>query len=411
MSKAKSLREQRAKLVNDARDILGRAQNQRREMTGEEHRQFDAMMSRSDEMLKEIERVERLESAERSITETRGRMTDPGQPGRQPGAPSGSPESAEYRAAFDAALRGGLDSLSDYERRALSAESTTAGGYMAAPQQFVDTVIKSLDNSVVIRQLATVVKLTTAQSLGAPYLENDPADADWTAELGTGSEDSTMSFGKRELHPSPIAKRVKVSNKLLRVAPMAGTLVAERLAYKFAVTEEKAFLTGDGAGKPLGLFTASALGIPTSRDVSTDNTTTAITADGLISAKYSLKEPYLRSDKLRWLFHRDAVKMIRKLKSSDNQYLWQPGLSSDRPDTVLDVPVVMSEYVPNTFTSGLYVGLIGDFSNYWIADAMQLTIQRLVELYAETNQVGFIGRLECDGMPVLAEAFARVKLA
>jgi len=38
-------------------------------------------------------------------------------------------------------------------------------------------------------------------------------------------------------------------------------------------------------------------------------------------------------------------------------------------------------------------------------------MQRLVELYAATNQVGFVGRLESDGMPVLAEAFVRVKLA
>jgi hypothetical protein len=38
-------------------------------------------------------------------------------------------------------------------------------------------------------------------------------------------------------------------------------------------------------------------------------------------------------------------------------------------------------------------------------------VQRLVELYAETNQVGFIGRAEVDGMPVLAEAFARLKCA
>jgi hypothetical protein len=41
---------------------------------------------------------------------------------------------------------------------------------------------------------------------------------------------------------------------------------------------------------------------------------------------------------------------------------------------------------------------------------MVLTVQRLTELYAETNQVGLIGRMEADGMPVLEEAFARVKL-
>ena len=46
-----------------------------------------------------------------------------------------------------------------------------------------------------------------------------------------------------------------------------------------------------------------------------------------------------------------------------------------------------------------------------LADALSMQVQRLNELYAETNQVGFIGRLETDGAPVLEEAFARVKLA
>jgi HK97 family phage major capsid protein len=80
------------------------------------------------------------------------------------------------------------------------------------------------------------------------------------------------------------------------------------------------------------------------------------------------------------------------------------------PDRILEVPYVMSEYAPSTFTTGLYVGIIGDFSFYWIADSLKLEIQRLDELYAVTNQVGFIGRSETDGLPVLAEAFARVKL-
>jgi HK97 family phage major capsid protein len=53
----------------------------------------------------------------------------------------------------------------------------------------------------------------------------------------------------------------------------------------------------------------------------------------------------------------------------------------------------------------------GDFSFYHIADAEQMTVQRLVELYAETGQVGFIGTRALDAMPVLAEAFSRLKIA
>jgi len=187
------------------------------------------------------------------------------------------------------------------------------------------------------------------------------------------------------------------------------TIVRDRLAYKFGVTEEKSFLLGTGASQPLGIFTASANGIPTTRDVSSGNTTTSIGFDGLISAKFSLKSQYLA--KARWLFHRDAVAQISKLKDTANQYLWQPSQKEGTPDMIHGVPVFMSEYVPNTFTTALYVGMIADFSNYWIADAIDMQVQRLLELYAETNQVGFIGRKETDGMPVLGEAFARVKLA
>ncbi len=111
------------------------------------------------------------------------------------------------------------------------------------------------------------------------------------------------------------------------------------------------------------------------------------------------------------MFHRDAVKQIRKLKDGNGQYIWQPSLQAGQPDAILNRPVTMSEYMPNTFTASQYVGIIGDLQWYWIVDALTLTIQVLVELYAETNQNGYIGRLEADGMPVLEEAFTRVKLA
>ena len=57
------------------------------------------------------------------------------------------------------------------------------------------------------------------------------------------------------------------------------------------------------------------------------------------------------------------------------------------------------------------MAVIGDMSFYHIVDSMDLEVQRLDELYAATNQTGFIGRMETDGMPVLAEAFARMKLS
>lgn len=411
MQKLIELREDRNRIVTQMRGILDKAEGEKRNLTAEEQGKYDELFAEQDKRGKAIANEERQMELERSMAETELRRKEDrgGEGGENRGGFAGKRSTEEYRDAFTRFLRDGKSAISVEEYRALQADSPVAGGYLVAPVQFVDTLIKAVDNETFIRAKATKFRVESAAALGAPSLDADPDDADWTAEIKTGNEDGGMSFGARELHPHPLAKRIKISNKLLRssVLPVDGLAIA-RLAYKFGITQEKAHLLGSGAGQPLGLFTASAQGISTGRDVSTDNTATAITMDGLLNAKYSLKGQYQKT--AEWLFHRDGVKMVSKLKDNDGQYLWQPSKREGEPDMLAGRPVNMSEYVPNTFTTGLYVGMFGDFSHYWIADAMDLQIQVLKELYAETNQTGYIGRLESDGMPVLEEAFARIKL-
>ena len=240
-------------------------------------------------------------------------------------------------------------------------------------------------------------------------LDADPEDGDWTQELTTVDFDSAMEFGKRELRPHELTKGIKVSRKLLnRSTRPIETLVNERLSYKFGVTQETAFMTGNGVNRPLGIFTASADGISTGRDTTAASTST-FTGDELIDVLYSVKAQYQATG--RWILHRLAVKIARKLKDGNGQYLWQPGLQGGQPDLIAGRPYIQSEYAPSTFTTGLYAACFGDLSQYWIADAEDISIQRLVELYAATNQIGFIARAATDGMPVLEEAFARLKLA
>lgn len=407
----KELREERGSVIGAARALLDKAESEKRDLSDEESGLYDQYIKKSDELHKRIEREERQQELDRqAASRAADKQKEDASVDHHSGRPKSKRATEEYREIFGRYLTGGRDACSPDEIRALAADVGTQGGYLVAPEQFVADLLKSLDDQVFIRPLATKFRVDKAESLGAPSLDADPADSDWTTELQTGNEDSAMSFGKRELHPHPVSKRLKVSNKLLTRSTMpVEQIVRDRLAYKFAITQEKAFLTGNGANKPLGLFVASAMGIPTSRDVATDNTGTSITFDGLYNAKYALKGAYW--PKAQWLFHRDALKQISKLKDTQNRYLWEPSQQVGQPDLLLGKPVMMSEYVPNTFTVNQYVGMFADFSYYWIADAMDLQVQRLVELYAETNQVGFIGRLESDGMPALAEAFVRVQLA
>lgn len=406
--------QKRGELAKGMRAIIDKADAENRQLTAEERQEYDRQEAEYDRLGTENstlaadeKRRKKAEEAADEMRRSKGRQL----PAESDEAPSAD-ETAKLRAqATRSFITRGISGMTAQERSALQVDIDASGGTLVPDEQFVASLLEAKENQVVIRGLATVFSITTADSLGVPSLEADPDDADWTTELGTGNEDSTMAFGKRNLKPHPLAKRIKVSRTLLRKGAISPEgIVTRKLAYKFGVTEEKAFMTGSGSNQPLGLFTASDNGISTSRDVSTGNTTTEIKADGLINAKYELKAQYMMSPSTRWIFHRDVVKAIRKLKDGNGDYLWVRGLAG-APDSILEVPYIMSEYAPNTFTSGLYLGLIGDLSFYWIADALRMEMQRLDELYAATNQVGFIGRMEVDGMPALQEAFARVKLA
>lgn len=398
------LHQELGELVKQMRGILDAAEKEKRSLTAEDNSQYENMEKRVDEITKEIETRNKQEKLDKVINTPINPMPDDGESGG-----AGKENEPRYR-AYQKYLKFGEKALTGDEVRALQADADIYGGFIVAPEQMSMKLIKAIDNQVIMRPLCSVETVTTADSLGITSLDNNPADPAWTKEIGTGNEDSTMSFGKRDLHPHPLAKLLKVSEKLLRVSSRnVEDIVIERLGYKFGVTEENCFLNGTGANQPLGVFTASANGISTGRDVSTANLATQITADGLINCLYNCKEGYMR--KGVWIFHRDAIKQIRKLKDGNGQYVWQAGLSADRPAIILDRPYYMSEYAPSTFTASQYVGIFGDFSFYQIADALTFRVQRLVELYAATNQVGFIGRLECDGQPILEEAFSRVKLA
>jgi len=70
---------------------------------------------------------------------------------------------------------------------------------------------------------------------------------------------------------------------------------------------------------------------------------------------------------------------------------------------------IESENASDTWTTGLYVGIYGDLSFYYIAEA-PVEIRRLDELGALTNQVYLVANRYVDAMPILEEAFTRITL-
>jgi len=425
----RDLYEQRAKVLTEMRAL--------QDSDNYDAEKYQRMEADFDKFTREIELAKKEELLSRSDNEVirpipgaqereqreRGQGSDPWQgkamriirPGEKRQAPKPSEVEARDIGRFFAV---GAYNLTDAEkqrfeiRRVLQADKDVTGGFAVLPESYSSQILTELNDAVFIRSLGTQIELKNAASLSVPYEDNAGDDASWTAEIFTGAEDASISFEKRNLAPKPSAKRVKLSRTLAQRAAGFQNFAISRLSYKFALTEEKAFLTGDGVGKPMGIFIAAgagALGISTARDGSTGNTSTEIKADNLIETLMSLKAQYRKN--AVWVFHRDAIKQIRKLKTGDGVYLLQPSLAADKPDTILGKVYHESEYAPNTFTSGLYVGILGDFSYYWVVTALSMEVSVLTELYAEQNCIGLIGRMEVDAAPILENAFARVKLA
>jgi HK97 family phage major capsid protein len=424
------LREKRAGIITEARTKWTEAEAREGGPTAEDKQAFDAAMDGADALLEQAKRMERIETAESDLDTPTPRTSEPLHTetrDRRAGELATRETTHAKLMAYRHWLRTGevRPELRAEQSRAGEFRDTVIstpakGGYLITPVQISADIVAIIRDMVFIRKLCeaagAVTTVTDAQKLGIRKLVTDMADANWTTEVAAVTEDTTMAFDRRDLEPQLCSKLAKASLRTLLLSTDAENIINQELAYKFGVTEEKAFITGSGTGQPLGVFTASASGISTARDV-TAAATTSFTADNLIDMKYSLKQGYQQDPSTAWIVSRTFVKMARKLKvasttgGNDLEYLWQPGLTEGAPDRILDIPYSMSEYVPAVYTTGLYVAVLGCFRFYRIAQVAEMMIQRLVELYAGTNEIGFIGRRWVDGSPILEEAFARLKLA
>ena len=396
-AKLREMLEKRNRSVTEARALVDKAETEKREMSAEETGQYDALMKEAVSLRDKIDRETKLQEEERANAAASIGKENRGTPP--------TPDAELRSAAFRNLLRTG--DLSAEEHRALVTGSDTGGGFLNAPQEFVPQLIAAVKNLVFMEALATPHTTTNANGLGFPTLENDIDDFAMITEIKSAPEDTSLSFGKREFKPHPSSKIIKISDAMLRADGInPEQIVMDRAAYKYAVLKENKYLLGTGDQEPLGVFVASAKGINTDRDVTLEQSTD-FTADDIVNIKYSLKSQYM--SKASWLFNRTAVAKLAKVKDGEGRWIFEMTDKIGEMDQLKGSKLYMSEYVPNTFTAGLYVGMFADFSWYWTVQSLSLRIKRFNELFARERQVGFQFDTEFDGMPGLSEAFARIK--
>lgn len=385
------LKEQRVSVIKQMRELNDAAKAEKRSFTAEETEKFAKMQKDERDLKGKIDAEERDNTLKGYETE---KPDSPEPEGRN------TPAEQEQRAFNKYLLTG--------EKRDISVG--TNGGALA-PQQFVKQIIAEVEKATPLITKVTQFHLTQASSLGVPNQDADATDADWTSEIPDSmTADTTLRYGKRELNPNTLVKLIKVSDKLIKTSAFdIDSIVREKVSAKMANAFEKGILNGTGAGQPLGMFTASASGIPKSRDVTGSNTATVLKADSVIQTKMSLRQSY-RAHAV-WIMHSDIFTDLLLLKDNNGQYMLRQGLTAGEPDRLLGNEIIESEFAPNTKAAGAYAALFGDPQYYWWAMVNQIEIKILNELYAEKNQIGYKGTAYADGQPTLAAAFARMAYA
>jgi HK97 family phage major capsid protein len=300
------------------------------------------------------------------------------------GASNSNASDLEQKAAFEKYIRKGIES------KALSVDSDPDGGYLVRAE-LAAKVIEKLFETSPIRQVADVISISSdALEL---YNDSDEAGAEWAGEAATRSTTTTPQLKMIKVPVHEIFAKPKATQKLLDDAAWnMEAWLQKKLSDKFGRTENTAFVSGNGVAKPMGFLSYAAGTSHGQIEQVISGSAATITADGLISLLYSLKAGYQAN--ATFLMQRLTLAAVRKLKDSQNRYLWEPGLNGDGQERILGKKVFMADDMPALAADALSVAC-GDFKQgYQIVDRIGMRILRdpfsakpFVEFYT-TKRVG-----------------------
>ena len=396
MNKILALREKRANLWNETKAFLDSHRGEDGMVSAEDNATYEKMEADVVALGKEIERLERQAAIDREMDQPTTAPLVSAPAAKAPEQKAGR-ASDEYKKAFWNQMRG----RNTYEvRNALQVGELTEGGY-TVPDEFEHQLIEGLEDENIMRGLVHTIR-TGSGDHKIPIVASHGTGS-WVEEEGTIPE-SDDAFSQLSLSAHKFATMIRISRELLNDSAFdLAVYIAHEFVRRAGAAEEQAILTGDGSHKPIGLLhdtLGAQVGV-------TAASATAITADELIDMQHSLKSGYRR--KACWIMNDATISAIRKLKDGQGQYIWQPGIKEGAPDMLFNQKVLMSNYMP-LIASGNKVILYGDFSYYWLAEREGRTLERLNELYAVTDQVGFKMTERLDGRLILPEAVKCLKM-
>jgi HK97 family phage major capsid protein len=356
--------------------------------------QADALEASFDLVARQDEADKAITLLRSDVDEAKARLDRVSRAAARP-ALGGGHGGAEVKGFVDGYLRRG----SEAEVKSISGTVPGEGGY-AVPQEIDAAIARELTEISPIRRIAQVVQ--TGSAGYRKLVTTGGAASGWVSETAGRPETDTPEFSEiapptGELYANPAASQAMLDAAAFDLE----SWLASEIAMEFARAEGAAFVGGSGVDQPSGF-----LSVPTSpagdgaRPFGTLQHIGSNDPVGfgpeielvLIDLVHSLKAGYRQG--ASWVMNSATLAQIRKLKTADGAFLWQPALAEGQPDRLLGYPVAEAEDMPDV-SGGLFPVAFGNFkAGYLIAERRATTILRdpftnkpFVHFYA-TRRVG-----------------------
>lgn len=306
-----------------------------------------------------------------------------------------------YKSAHAHYLRKGLDDLEPDERKTLSVGSDPDGGYFVTPDT-TGRIVKKVYETSPMRQICAVQEISVDKLEGIEDLGE--AGAGYAGETATSGDTTTPQVGKWSIPVYWIDTEPKTTQQLLDDAAVdIEAWLSTKVGDKLGRFENNEFVNGN-AGKIRGLasYTTAAdsgagvtwgqIGHVVTGANGGFVAAASFPADPILDLIGLLKEAYLTN--ARFLTRRSVITLMRKLKDTAGNFLWQPSLVLGAPETFGGYPITRAEDMPAVATGSLSLAF-GDFAQaYQIVDRQgvrvlrdNLTAKPYVKFYT-TKRVG-----------------------
>lgn len=278
-------------------------------------------------------------------------------------------DATEVKSFVDGYLRRGRET----ELKSVSGAVAIDGGY-AVPRHIDALIADVLTGISPIRAIAQVVQTGTAGY--RKLITTSGTASGWVSEVAARPETATPKFAEiappmGDLYANPAASQAMLDDAGFDIE----TWLASEIAVEFARAEGMAFVKGTGTNQPEGFLTAAKATTPdatrafgTLQYVGSGNATGLGTTPEtkLIDLVHMLKAGYRQG--AVFVMNAGTLAAIRKLKTVDGAFLWQPGLVEGQPDRLLGYPVVETEDMPDV-GAGAFPIAFGNFrSGYLISE-------------------------------------------